>query len=192
VKFNLPMLGHCDYVQGQFTYMKGALGYMASNESAPSGTASSFLLGTGDNYGNTNALRANKLAYGDLFDAVGTNAGGGLDLTTAWGLTAGYEHHWNPMWKTSLYGSYAKIDYSSAASAALIAAKNLGTTGDADFDIWQIGSRTVWTPVHNLDFSVDLVYSQVDTAFKGQAVKGGGTYGDIGFLSGIFRVQRNF
>ena len=81
------------------------------------------------------------------------------------------------------------VNYSSAASAVLSA--RAGTTGDSDFSVCQVGSRTVWTPVHNLDFSVDLVYSGVNTAYSGQAA-GGVTYGDQSFLAGIFRVQRNF
>ena len=95
------------------------------------------------------------------------------------------------MWKTSLYGGYAAVNYSSAASAAIIAVNKYGTTGDSDFSVWQVGSRTVWTPVHNLDFSVDLVYSGVNSAYSGQTAKAI-TYGDQSFLAGIFRVQRNF
>ena len=181
LKFNLPMLGHGDSVIGEVEYAKGALEYVLSNPGGALGGGAFFNLQTG--YPTTNA------AVGDIYDAVGTTASGALDLTEGWGINGGYEHHWDSMWKTSLYGGYSAISYSAAASAVI---RPAGTTGNSDFSVWQIGSRTVWTPVHNLDFSVDLVYSQVDTAYSGQTSTAGVTYGNKGFLAGIFRVQRNF
>jgi hypothetical protein len=89
-----------------------------------------------------------------------------------------------------LYGSYGKLEYSAAASASLIGA--VTATGgavagsSANWSFWQIGSRTVWTPVTNLDLSVDVMYQGQDTAFTGATV------GDNSWWSGMFRVQRNF
>jgi hypothetical protein len=193
-KFNLPMLGHGDYVQGEFAYAKGATEYLLSNINNAGGSA---LLQMSSGW-----PLANSIATGQAFDAVGTTAGGSVDLTDGWHITAGYEHHWDPMWKTSLYGSYAQINYSANASNTLAAGVGLPAGSNADFNVWQIGSRTVWTPVHNLDFSVDLVYSQLDTAFNGLSAAGyaagpvvgaaGSTFSNKGFLAGIFRVQRNF
>ena len=66
LKFNLPMLGHGDYVQGQSTYTKGALGYL-SQDSLPRWRRGRLSIKTGA-----------KTAVGDLYDAVGTNAAGSL------------------------------------------------------------------------------------------------------------------
>jgi len=60
-------------------------------------------------------------------------------------------------------------------------------TSDANFQVWQVGSRTVWTPVQNLDLSVDVIYNNVNTAFD--AVPGNE---DKHWLAGMFRIQRNF
>ena len=63
--------------------------------------------------------------------------------------------------------------------------------------MWQIGSRTVWSPVKNLDMSVEVMYNSVNTAYAGAATGPGGAFGfdqyeDKDWWSGIFRVQRNF
>ena len=101
LKFNLPMLGHGDNVAGQFTYAKGALDYVGSG------------------MGNANTtIQGGTSSFAPGFDAVVT-AAGQADLTTGWSITGGYEHHWNPNWKTSLYGAYGEVNYSTAASAAL-------------------------------------------------------------------------
>jgi hypothetical protein len=170
LKFNLPMLGAGDYVQGQVTYAKGALRYLTGNQGlGPLQTVSS---------GNP----IDSIALGPAFDAVLTGGAlGSLDLTTGWTVTAGYEHRWNPMWKTSLWGDYGKITYSSTASAVL------GFV-DADWSLFQIGSRTVWTPVENFDMSVEVIYNKMNGANTGGAL----TTNDQDWFSGMFRVQRNF
>ena len=72
-------------------------------------------------------------------------------------------------------------------------------TGCADWAAWEIGSRTVWNPVKNLDLSIEGMYTSLSkTAF------GGGTatvavpvaqvmsIGDTHIWSGILRIQYNF
>jgi hypothetical protein len=165
LKVNLPMLGKGDYVIGQFTYGKGAIDYVGSG------------------LGNAQTVKqAGITSYGPAWDSVITGAGT-ADLTTGWSITGGYEHNWVPGWKTSLYGAYGKLEYSDAASAMLLPA---GTAGSANWSFWQVGSRTVWTPVTNLDLSIDVMYNNLDTAFTGATV------GDNSWWSGMFRVQRNF
>jgi hypothetical protein len=58
----------------------------------------------------------------------------------------------------------------------------------ANWSYWQVGSRTVWTPVTNLDLSVEVMYNKLNTAFA----TGTAVYADKSWYSGIFRVQRNF
>ncbi len=86
-----------------------------------------------------------------------------------------------------LAGTYGQINFNSTANTVV----NGGGIGDADSAFWQIGSRTVWTPVRNLDISVDIMYNNVDTA----TAQGGVdrlTASDVGWLQGMFRLQRNF
>jgi hypothetical protein len=111
------------------------------------------------------------------------------------------------MWKTSIYGSYAQFSYSTAASTVIGA--NLAGTGtvvvdsaSADWNMWQIGSRTVWTPVANLDLSVVVLYTQINTGFEGTTITPlptaavpaptTATFRDKSIVSAIFRAQRNF
>ena len=118
--------------------------------------------------------------FGPVADAVLIGAGTGatsLDLTEGWSIVGGYQHNWNPQWKTSLYGTYGAISYSDAAKAAFAV---------DDWSMWQVGSRTIWTPVPNLDLSVDVMYNHINTAFTGVGVE------DKGWWQGMFRVQRNF
>ncbi len=170
LKFNLPMLGNKDYIQAQFTWAKGAIDYVGSG------------LGQAQT-----VKQAGITSYGPAWDSVRTGAGTSADMTSGWSITGGYEHNWVPGWKTSLYGAYGKLEYSAAASAALqVAAPGTVAGSSANWSYWQIGSRTVWTPVTNLDLSIDVMYNNLDTAFTGPAV------GDNSWWSGMFRVQRNF
>ena len=167
-KLNLPW-AHGDSITTQFAYAKGALKYIG-------GGLTTMIIQDGTTE-----------ATGPAFDAVlnGTS----LDLTEGWSVVAGADHHWNPMWTTSLYGGYSEINYSDTSSATLA-----GAGANADWKFWQIGSRTVWTPVQNLDLSIDVMYNNLDGAsFTTAAGAGAGyTAGNNGWWQGIIRVQRNF
>ena len=126
-----------------------------------------------------------ELAQTPAFDAV-LLAGGSLDLTTGWSLAAGFQHYWTPTLRTSLYGFYGEFTYSAAASAAIPVAAC--STLNCDWSMWQIGSRTVWNPVTNLDLSVDILYNQVDGVANG----GGVADNKVGWLQGMVRAQRSF
>ncbi len=49
--------------------------------------------------------------------ATGLRAAGGIELTTAWGVNAAYEHFWNKRWQTSVYGAYTATSYNTAANS---------------------------------------------------------------------------
>jgi hypothetical protein len=187
LKFNLPMLGAGDYIQGQVTYAKGIMDHVASN------SASSLSV--------TDGFPWNQVALAPTWDAVLVGgATGSLHLTRGWSFTLGYEHRWTSQWKTSLWGQYGKIDYDNAAGAVLAAGLG-GASTDADYSMWSIGSRTVWTPVANLDLSIEVMYQKLNTAFDGNTIDsillpvlpgGPRPIRDQDWWSGIFRVQRNF
>ena len=79
-----------------------------------------------------------------------------------------------------------------------------GYTCDPGFTISQVGLTTRWTPLKNLTFSNDILYTYLKTNMTGIAMGTpsvafpvpGGTatyqYGNVGTLSVNFRVQRNF
>ncbi len=79
-----------------------------------------------------------------------------------------------------------------------------GTFYNPDFNIWQVGSRTSWTPVKNLTFSGEVLYTMLDQTSVGAAnataannagnFKPAGLYEfrDQGMWSGNLRVRRTF
>jgi hypothetical protein len=169
VKFNLPMIGAKDYFIAQANYSEGVLSYVGQ--------------GINGGFGLVNEA-GTVFSVGPAYDAVVTNpVTGDMDLTKAWSITGGIEHWWMPNVRTSLYGSYGALQYTTAASAVIAGAAGLS----ADWDYWQVGSRTVWSPVANLDLSVEAMYNHLDTAFRTP-----GVFEDRSWWSGIFRVQRNF
>ena len=98
LKLNLGMFGPKDYAIVQATYTKGALAYVGSGLAgiAGAGATPAYLIQTGTGAGLASA-------YGPVFDAT-FGPTGDLDLTTAWSITGGFEHHWNAQWRTSIYG----------------------------------------------------------------------------------------
>src|SRR5689334_235452 len=171
-----------------------------------------------------------------IFDNTGLAAPGGssLQLTTVWGVNGFYQHFWNPRWRTSLYGGYVQVDYSQTAAnlinqhlptppagttscgvtveGAVAPPINLGTgSGNScspSFSWWQVGTRTQWNPHPDLDIGLDVLWSHLNTAYKGAAVAlpssgarpgctsptgtSACTVDDQDVLSVMFRIQRNF
>ncbi|MGH6789503.1 MAG: porin [Pseudolabrys sp.] len=199
VTINLPMLGKGDLFSVGTNYCEGASRYCSN----PAGG----VLGSGALYGERSG---GTFGQGTLVDAYYNNVLGtrsGLQLPKVWNVEAGIAHHWNAQWQTSLYGGYINYKANSNAVNTLGCAGNFGgslggtaqTSGCLDWSAWQVGSRTLWNPVANLDVSLDVLYHKVNGALNGAtraAPTGSGqaflTYGDVGEFTGMFRVQRNF
>jgi Porin subfamily len=143
-----------------------------------------------------------------------------VELTRVWSALAFYEHIWNPKWRTSWFGGYVNIDYGSNATnlilqrtpgafaacgvAAVGAAAstiqlNPGNSCSPDWDYWEVGSRTQWNPVGQLDIGLEVLYSKRNTAFKGNAIVPATgarppvlVIDDQDVWSAMFRWQRNF
>jgi hypothetical protein len=159
------------------------------------------------------------VGMGWVTDGVFTN-GSIIETTRVWSALAFYEHIWNPKWRTSWFGGYVNVDYGSAATnmilqrlpgallacgVAPIAPVTTGTVllpGNScspDYDFWEVGSRTQWNPVPQLDIGLEVLYSQRNTAFAGRAfVPASGSRPPVTVLddqsvwSAMFRWQRNF
>ncbi len=160
LKVNLPMLGKGDSFAIEGDYTEGAIGY------------------AGSGLGSFSWCHGASCGFGTASDATYMGIGHDLELTTAWSVVAGMDHHWDAHWKTSLYGTYGKVSYSDAAKAYS------GSADDWTFS--QIGSRTVWSPVHNLDLSVDVMYINLGTARSSWGND------DQSVWQAILRAQRNF
>jgi hypothetical protein len=172
----------------------------------------------------------NSMGVGWTVDGV-FDTGREIELTRVWNVIAFYQHIWNPNWRTSIYGGYVQVDYNAAATNIINShlpgaggttpcgvpvagaawppigiTPGSGNSCNPDFSFWQIGTRTQWNPVQQLDIGLDLLYTRLNTAYKGATVNPNGTPGvnpglpqnpvnaldDQSVFSAFFRWQRNF
>jgi hypothetical protein len=186
------------------------------NVIATSGTSPTFAMFSGT--GRLGAYQS--LGFGATTDAVwlpvflgGT---GDLKLTQAWGVRGAYNHNWDPYWSSSLFGSASWVHYSGnafditsakgqfcaryIADTGGLATKSFDFSCNPDFQIYQIGFITRWTPVKNLTFSAEVMYTALDQNFTGAAVLTPQPpkpiavyqYKDQDTVTMNVRVQRNF
>jgi Porin subfamily len=207
IKILTPMIGAGDYFQAEVNYANGASGYV----NAVTGLYARYQGGVGGNYG-----------FGVMSDGVygGTLASGtntSVQLTTAWGVNAAYEHFWSKSWQTSVYGGYIATTYNATANAGLCAAEagtaaqiaagtsplgNVVTgTCNNNWAVWNVGTRTQWNIDSQTALGVDIVYQNVVTANGGATgvIPASGTqpvalrsYSDQNAWMGQFRIHRNF
>src|SRR5579871_109076 len=217
LKVNLPTgPGDAFWISGSGG--KGATDYTYSGNSDPT-TMSIFSASNG-------GTGSGDLFLGYIFDSVvntnpaGGGVAGGQHLTTAYGINAAVEHHWNTQWQTSLFGSYVGIRYDSTANAIMCAkfgngavagiasqAATLGTiTGvcNMNFSMAEVGSRTVWTPVKDFTIGVEGTWQRwfgtmggatYTTPVAGVGFKSPSTtyrLGDQDVFSGLVSVRRFF
>ena len=167
------------YFQFQVNYTQGANRYAAFTAPNASNMISRF--------------NGAELGYGIYTDGVYSTITGDVQLTTAWGVNAAYDHFWRPDLRTSLYGSYLAVRYNDVANFAIcstqvgvsppgggISFNAPGTTGfglpvgtgcNNNFNIWTVGSRTQWniTPWFYVGF--DVFYQKLQSASDGSIVK---------------------
>jgi hypothetical protein len=198
-KINLP---GGDMVGFNACYTEGAAGYCTRQSAAQVYNASS------------------SVAVGWITDGV-FGSGTEVELTRVWSALAAYEHIWSPHWKTSWFGGYLDVSYNDAAKNIINASLPAGSVcfrGPAgvvggfaavlpaagnscspNYSYVEIGSRTQWNPVPQLDIGLEVLYTRQNTAYKGP-----GTYAvnlprpalplfdDQDVWSAFFRWQRNF
>jgi len=169
--------GPGDKLSLDVTYVDGATKYLISGVT---GTAFDAFSG-GTNFAGS----YNGMAVLSLLDGVYTT---GSRKTTGWGFRGGFLHNWSPAWQTGVFGSYSHIDFNANATAAFcttftaLSVKSNGYTCNPDFNIWQVGSRTAWTPVKNLTFGVEVLYTVLDQSHTGSQ-----TLANPGALTGTFK-----
>jgi hypothetical protein len=154
-----------------------------------------------------NLTQVGGVAAGWLDDAY-FNGTSGLELPKTWNVNGGFQHYWTPSLRSSIWGSYSQYEANSTAVNAAICAPRSFGPGCTDFKAWQVGSRTIWNPVTNLDIGLEVMYTKVETAFQGGitgAASGAGgvvatnnvidptkRINDQDIWSGVLRIQRNF
>jgi len=196
------------------TYAKGDTKQVISTAS----TSPSFAMFSG----TTRAGAYQSFGFGQTTDAIflpvlagpaGIGGGDGqLKLTESYGIRGAFNHNWDPYWSTSVWGSAAAVRYNGTVGD-LTTAKGIYcanyTTGkvlsadyvcNPDFNTYQLGMTTRWTPVKNLTFSAEVGWFRLDQRMQGAATltptapKPTATYEykdqDTVYLN--LRAQRNF
>jgi hypothetical protein len=206
---NIPT-GAGDDIKIDASWAKGD----TKNVISTSASSPNFLMvgGTKGQFGPNKSV-----AFGATTDAVylPTAAGGDgtLHLTTSYGVRGAFNHNWDPYWSSSLFGGMGWVKYDSTAAANYCAAitapgnlpgATLGTTWtcNPNYTISMLGLVTRWTPVKNLTFSAEAIWTHLTTGFTGFATfnlgsAGPGTTQAYSFAaqdtaSFNVRVQRNF
>ncbi len=156
---NLPT-GAGDSINFDVTYADGASRYVVGGVSPDTWTFAG-------NKGTTQAF---------LYSSDGVfGLNGGIEKTQAWGLRGAFNHNWDPYWSSSLFGSYTQVRYNNNARA-LAAVSTLCpvtiTTCNPGGNLWQIGTVLRWTPVKNLTFSGEVLYSYIETLMVGRQSNG--------------------
>jgi hypothetical protein len=208
---NIPT-GLGDTINVSGVYTNGATRYNIQDLASQTGAWSSFSGGTSLFAGGPTL---GKVGYGIAPDAVfnspNSATGGQLNLISTWGMRGAFNHNWDPYWSTSIYGAYAYVDYGGNAKAVFCANFTASTnafnpvTGfgvsscNPNYSIAQLGTVTRWTPVKNLTFSSEFIYSHLDQNNVGTIQGLSGSYGtgsyqlaDQNTYQVLLRAQRNF
>jgi len=210
---NLPT-GAGDLLNLDTTFAKGDTKAVIST----SGASPSFAM-----FRDTSGLNP-KVGYGYVSDGLFGNGNAlngqnsnthGIQLTNAWGFRGGFIHNWDPYWQSSLFGSVSAVRYNDVAKNAFCGSvsgnplfgwgnrgANPTSTCNPDFNVYQIGFRTGWTPVRNLTFSGEVFWTQLHQNWTGSTRPLFGvnppflattyTFSDQQTLSFNLRAQRNF
>jgi hypothetical protein len=210
---NLPT-GAGDILNLDVTYAKGDTKAVISTSGASPNFAMFNGIGTATpsvGYGYvSDGLFSNGLAN------AASSTGGVIHLTEAYGFRGGFIHNWDAYWQSSVFGSYSAVRYDGVAKTAYCNSvsgnaltgwgNRVGSGGSSvcnpDFNVFQIGFRTGWTPVKNLTFSGEVFYTGLDQKWSGVTgplwsapaplQQTSYTFKDQGTLSFNVRAQRNF
>jgi hypothetical protein len=211
IVINLPWAkGDKFYVEG--TVSEGNGSYVGWSNS----------VGTTNTYGRFNGANvAAAWAIDSIFGTlVSTNGATGQQLTRFWSINGALEHYWTPALRTSVFGSYTAADFNATATTLFCSspqspvrnrlAPNTPLTGaaavpgcDPDFNVWAVGTRTIWNPAPQFDIGLEVMYTRVETKFDPNQVVlnfagSGGRPAGVYFPSSenvwasILRLQRNF
>jgi hypothetical protein len=146
-----------------------------------------------------------------VFLPVSAGGDGSIHLTEGFGFRGAFNHNWDPYWSSSLFGGISAVRYDGTAKAnfcaAYIASNALTVANTSanfscnpDFNVGMIGVVTRWTPVKNLTFSAEALWTHLDQKFTGTAVLTPTApkptavyeYKDQDTVSFNIRAQRNF
>jgi hypothetical protein len=227
IKLNVPWAqGDEFWVQG--TYAQGAASYLGFNRYGTTTNFGMFRTSgftPGLSIGSVGAA----WAFDGVYTSAG-GTGGPVEQSEGFNIMAAFQHYWTPALRTSVFGGYSELSYPGTsayvsavpAGAPAIAAASVGTGAkgafcaglaaqaifhaftvngcNPDFGVVQVGTRTIWSPVANLDIGVEVLYTRLDQNFNGAFLLPANGARPAGFYtardqdtwSGVLRFQRNF
>ena len=212
IVLNIPWnKGDKIWVEG--TVAEGAAGYVGWS----GGIVGTYNVYNRFNGGNVAAAWALDSVFGTLASTGGPT---GQQLTRYWSIAGAFEHYWTPALRTDFFGSYTAADFNGVATTlfcsspqspvrTLAGAAPSGAAGsalagcDPDFNVWNVGIRTIWNPAPQFDIGLEVMYQRVETkhdanqvalTFPGAGGRAIGLYrpSDESVWSSILRLQRNF
>jgi hypothetical protein len=167
---NIPT-GPGDTFNAQGVYTHGATRYNIQDLASQFGATSIF-----GSSGNPFAFQS--VALNIAPDTVFVN-GGNQHAVTTFGGQFGYNHNWNPYWNTGFYGAAAAVRFDDASKLALcglagngafsggslllfgLDGSENGAVCNPNYEIFQAGVITRWTPVKGLTFSGDVTWQGI-------------------------------
>jgi hypothetical protein len=194
---NLPW-AQGDQLYLQATWARGAASYLGFNNYVFN---SGFqMYGGGGAVGSAGSIGMAHAMDG-IFDAAGT-----VNLTEGYQINAAMQHFWTPNLRTSVFGGVSAMNFDATGTTLYCASVSptppagAGATCNPDFKVWQVGTRTIWSPVRNLDIGVEVLYTRLDQNHVGEwtlpaagtRIAGSYTAKDQDSWSGVLRFQRAF
>ena len=175
IVLNLPWAkGDQFWIEGAYTV--GAVSYTGLNQNGQYSSFQRFNGATVAAAWPLDAVFANMI--GPVTLCTGAPGASGLELTTVWTIAAALQHYWTPALRSSVFGAFTATDYNANATNILCsspvgpvrtfagATPNFLTGSvlgcNPDFNVWGIGTRTIWNPVPNLDIGVEVVYAKIE------------------------------
>ncbi|MCL8382920.1 MULTISPECIES: porin [Xanthobacter] len=185
LELKLPALAAGDSLFLSADYANGAASYLGLSAALQGNSQAIGAI----NLSQVGATLRGTGAFYTIADAVAVDMLGNYDLTSGWSLQGQMRHYWAPGLRSALLAGYSSYDVPENVVAAF------------DFNVWQVGLNTIWSPVKNLDIGAEVLYSKVNGSVplgNYAAVGNTGTIinsiagGSTDLWSGGVRVQRNF
>jgi hypothetical protein len=150
--FKLPYLSPGDKLWIQAAYEQGALSYIWGNNLAGSYGA----IGGSRYYGAGFTPADTSAGWNmNLYDCIFT-ASGRCEQQTGWSVVSAFKHYWIPTVSSSIYGSYAQVNYSNNAIAGFG-----GAVGVSNLKTARVGGNLVWTPIKGFDIGTEFMWVNV-------------------------------
>ena len=169
---NIPT-GAGDDIKFDATYAKGDTKKVISTSS----TSPNFLM-AGGSLGQFGPSWQHRLRCRPPTASMRRSASNGTDgaihLTTAYGLRGAFNHNWDPYWSSSLFGGMGWVRYDGDRPGRILRGLRRQVAGSGrDLHLQpellhlELGFVTRWTPVKNLTFSAETIWTHFNTGFTG-------------------------